>query len=225
MSNIQPSAVTAQIPVLQKGEIVVLRQVDLSIGQGEVAVMVGPSGSGKTSLLRALSFLDRHNEMLINYFGDEVSVDEDGQPQAGGASIYPRVTFLSQTLGLWPHLTLWQNITLDAPESLDAAVLERLQIMELVDRRPHQVSHGQRQRAAIARALHRKPKVLLADEPTSALDEEMADLVWSIFFELADMGSTVIACTHDAKRGESANIELSILPRERELTLRRNHVV
>lgn len=179
----------------------VLDGVSAEFTTGSITALIGPNGCGKSTLLRALSLLDPPDT-------GKVTVDEDvfTFPLAKGRKIvgpWPRVTLVFQQLFLWPHLTIRQNIMLplDVGNCADRigrvdSLIRILDMSEYVDRYPNQVSLGQRQRAAIARALALEPKYLLLDEITSALDIEQVSTLLLHLKLLRDRGVGIILVTH-----------------------------
>jgi len=185
----------------------------LSIARGEKVALVGPSGCGKSTLLDMLSLIaapDSVDRFWLDY-GDR-AVDLAG-PMLGGrvnllAGIRRRsIGYVLQTGGLLPYLTVRQNIGLSCrllgltPEGRVAAIAERLEIAAQLDKLPAALSVGERQRAAIARAVVHGPAIAIADEPTAALDPVNAAGVMRLFTELADeAGCTTVIATHDVRR-------------------------
>ncbi len=160
------------------GQFHVLKDINLSVRQGERIVFCGPSGSGKSTTIRCLNRLEEHQQGRIVINGVELTSDLK-QIEA----IRSEVGMVFQHFNLFPHLTVLQNCTL-APmwvrklprrqaEEVAMHYLERVRIPEQANKYPGQLSGGQQQRVAIARALCMKPKIMLFDEPTSALDPEM----------------------------------------------------
>ncbi len=185
----------------------ILDDVSLTIKRKEITALVGPSGSGKTTLLKALCFLDYPNSGTVSL--DTKSYDfplnlEDEATQK--PTPWPEVTAVFQQLFLWPHLTLRENILLplkarlkDDSKKLNAELDELIKQFDMtyfIDRYPNQTSGGQRQRAAIARALILKPKYVLLDEITSALDVEQAAKVLKALALLKDNDIGVLLITH-----------------------------
>lgn len=145
-------------------------EIDMSFScnAGNISVMIGPSGGGKTTLVRMLAGLDRPDKGRIT-MGDEVWFDSDTGTYVAPQKRKPGYVFQDYTL--FPHLNLFENAAFAAPDR--KAVYELFEIFRidhLMDRKPHMVSGGERQRCAICQALARKPEVLLLDEPFSALD-------------------------------------------------------
>jgi molybdate transport system ATP-binding protein len=170
--------------------------LELVCAPGEVLALVGPSGSGKTTLLRLVAGLERLERGFISLGG------KDWSRQPGGAQLSPRqrqVGLVFQDYPLFPHLSLGQNVAFAAAEPREVApLMERFAIAHLADRRPREVSGGERQRAAICQALARRPAVLLLDEPLSALDVDTRAQARSCFQETAARwGICLVMVTHD----------------------------
>ena len=184
------------------GAMHVLRDVNLSVAQGERVVVCGPSGSGKSTMIRCINRLEQHQEGRIVVDGIELNDDLRNLD-----AIRREVGMVFQSFNLFPHLTILENCTL-APiwvrrmpkkeaEELAMQYLTRVKIPEQANKYPGQLSGGQQQRVAIARALCMKPKIMLFDEPTSALDPEMINEVLDVMTELAQEGMTMMCVTHE----------------------------
>jgi general L-amino acid transport system ATP-binding protein len=184
------------------GALHVLRDVSLTVAQGERVVVCGPSGSGKSTTIRCINRLETHQEGRI--IVDDIELSDDLKALD---AIRREVGMVFQSFNLFPHLTVLDNCTL-APiwvrrmpkaeaEDLAMHYLERVRIPEQAKKYPGQLSGGQQQRVAIARALCMKPKIMLFDEPTSALDPEMIKEVLDTMVGLAEMGMTMIVVTHE----------------------------
>ncbi len=184
------------------GDFTALDEVDFSVTEGEVVVIIGPSGSGKSTLLRTINQLEQHDAGRIVVDGVELTNDARTL-----AKIRAETGMVFQQFNLFPHLTVMRNVTL-APQKvrhmpqkqaddLALQLLNRVGIPEQADKYPGQLSGGQQQRVAIARALAMNPKVMMFDEPTSALDPEMINEVLKVMGELADSGMTMICVTHE----------------------------
>lgn len=180
----------------------VLKNIHLTVEEGEKIVICGPSGSGKSTLIRTINQLEPHQQGTIRFDGHVMT-----QATKNLIQLRAKIGFLFQSFNLFPHLTILENCTL-APiwvqkmpkkeaEALAMEYLERVHIPEQADKYPSQLSGGQQQRAAIARSLTNKPKLLLFDEPTSALDPEMIKEVLDVMVELADSGMTMICVSHE----------------------------
>jgi glutamate transport system ATP-binding protein len=184
------------------GDLHVLKDINLSIGKGEVVVVIGPSGSGKSTLCRAINRLEPI---------DSGTILLDGQPLPSEGRALARlradVGMVFQSFNLFAHKTILQNVTLGPlkvrgqsraeAEKNARALLERVGVGVQADKYPAQLSGGQQQRVAIARALAMDPKVMLFDEPTSALDPEMINEVLDVMVKLAEEGMTMAVVTHE----------------------------
>ena len=183
------------------GSFHVIRGVTTTIKKGEVVVIMGPSGSGKSTFMRTINNLEQHQRgdiivdgMLIN--DDTSNID----------AIRRNIGMVSQNFDLFSHMKVLDNVSL-APikvkkmkpkEAREAAmeVLERVGIPEKAGKFPHEMSGGEQQRAAIARALAMQPSIMLFDEPTWALDVQMTRDVVDVMKELAQSQITIVAITH-----------------------------
>jgi glutamate transport system ATP-binding protein len=184
------------------GELHVLQDINLSIGRGEVVVVIGPSGSGKSTLCRAINRLEPINDGEIIF--DGTRLPEEGRPLA---RLRSEVGMVFQSFNLFAHKTVLQNVMLGpvkvkkekpaAVRERAMALLERVGIGSQAEKYPAQLSGGQQQRAAIARALAMQPKAMLFDEPTSALDPEMVGEVLDVMTTLAREGMTMVVVTHE----------------------------
>jgi general L-amino acid transport system ATP-binding protein len=184
------------------GDFHVLRDINLSVNQGERIVICGPSGSGKSTLIRCINRLEEHQKGDIIVEG--VTMDNNLK---NIDQIRSEVGMVFQSFNLFPHLTVLQNCTL-APiwvrkmpkaeaEEIAMEYLTRVKIPEQADKYPGQMSGGQQQRVAIARALCMQPRIMLFDEPTSALDPEMISEVLDTMISLAETGMTMLVVTHE----------------------------
>ena len=184
------------------GSFTALNDINLSIAEGEVVVMIGPSGSGKSTVLRTINQLEKHDSGRIIVDGMEITDDLRTLAQ-----IRTETGMVFQQFNLFPHISVLRNITLapqkvrhmphNEAEDLAMQLLERVGIPEQADKFPGQLSGGQQQRVAIARALAMNPRLMLFDEPTSALDPEMINEVLKVMGELAADGMTMICVTHE----------------------------
>jgi ABC-type polar amino acid transport system ATPase subunit len=184
------------------GDNVVLDGIDLSVGVGEVLVIIGPSGSGKSTLLRCVNLLERLDSGRIFLEGEEVT-----RKGADVSRVRQRIGIVFQQFNLFPHLRAVDNVTLAArrvrglpreqAERRALELLERVGLAEKARQYPHQLSGGQQQRVAIARALMMEPHVMLFDEVTSALDPELVGEVLVVMRDLARSGMTMLVVTHE----------------------------
>ncbi len=184
------------------GNFHALRDIDLTVYEGERIVICGPSGSGKSTALRCINRLEEHQTGQVVVDGIELTNDLKKIDE-----IRREVGMVFQQFNLFPHLTVLENCTL-APvwvrkmprkQAEDVAMghLERVKIPEQAHKYPGQISGGQQQRVAIARALCMNPRVMLFDEPTSALDPEMIKEVLDVMVDLAERGMTMICVSHE----------------------------
>ncbi|MDB4222168.1 amino acid ABC transporter ATP-binding protein [Granulosicoccus sp.] len=180
----------------------VLKDINLTVADGEKVVICGPSGSGKSTLIRCICKLEDHQRGLINVLGTELNNDV-----ANVDEIRREVGMVFQQFNLFPHMTVLENCTLaqmlvrkksrKEAESIAMGFLEKVRIPEQAAKYPGELSGGQQQRVAIARSLCMNPKIMLFDEPTSALDPEMISEVLDVMVSLAEEGMTMICVTHE----------------------------
>ena len=193
------------------GDLEVLKDISLTVNEGEVLSIIGPSGSGKSTLLRCATMLETIDDGEIIYLGEKAAVSKNGKAEYAKASELKRIHgyfgLVFQNFNLFPHYSVIQNIT-DAPlrvqkrnkDEVFREAKELLRKMELSDKAevyPHQLSGGQQQRVSIARALAMKPKILFFDEPTSALDPELTGEILKIIKDLAAEKMTMVIVTHE----------------------------
>lgn len=180
----------------------VLKDISLSVHEGEVIVVVGPSGCGKSTLLRCINALEEIQGGKIRLKGAEVSGKSKNL-----AKTRQRVGMVFQSYELFPHLNVLDNIIL-APTKVQnrsreeakeeaMTLLSRVGLREKAESFPRQLSGGQKQRVAIVRALCMHPEILLFDEVTAALDPEMVREVLDVILNLVDQGKTMIIVTHE----------------------------
>ena len=191
------------------GSLQALQDVDLSIDQGEVVVVIGPSGSGKSTLCRVINRLEPVDSGRVLFAGRPVP--EEGRELA---RVRADIGMVFQAFNLFAHRTILDNVTLGPikarkvpkAQARDRAheLLRRVGIDDKADRYPAELSGGQQQRAAIARALAMEPKLMLFDEPTSALDPEMIKEVLDVMRELAAEGTTMLVVSHEMGFARSA---------------------
>ena len=184
------------------GDLHVLKDLNLTVGVGEVVVVIGPSGSGKSTLCRAVNRLETIESCTITL--DGVALPAEGKALA---RLRADVGMVFQSFNLFAHKTILENVTLGPikvrglakaeAEARAGELLDRVGIREQSAKYPAQLSGGQQQRVAIARALAMEPKVMLFDEPTSALDPEMINEVLEVMTSLARSGMTMVVVTHE----------------------------
>ncbi len=189
----------------------VLDGIDLSVGAGEVVVVIGPSGSGKSTLLRCLSLLEPFQQGSIEVDGRLFAVGTDGPKRRVDRRqrelIRRDVGLVFQQFNLFPHMTVLRNVSLapmrvrgtskTAATELASDLLTRVGLADKLSEYPSRLSGGQQQRVAIARALAMQPKLMLFDEVTSALDPELVGEVLAVMKRLAEEGMTMIVVTHE----------------------------
>jgi putative ABC transport system ATP-binding protein len=192
------------------GEVWALRDVSLTVGEGEFVAVMGPSGSGKTTLLNCLSGLDGIDGGRVSLAGRSIHDLSDAERTRERAS---EMGFVFQQFNLIPVLTAAENVEVPLllagtkpREARERAVatLERVGLGGRVSHRPNELSGGEQQRVTIARALAGRPSVVWADEPTGALDSESADEVMVLMNELHRDGLTLVLVTHDPAVGAQA---------------------
>lgn len=176
----------------------ILQNVSLSLEGGEIISVIGPSGAGKTTLLRSISLIDFPDSGTLAIAENKYQFPIT---QVGHVKFpYPNLTVVFQQLFIWPHLTIRQNLVLPLRNNFDEKHFDEVtglfQMKNFLDRYPNEVSLGQRQRAAIARALLLKPKYLLLDEITSALDIEQSHLILRHLKQIAEKGVGIIFVSH-----------------------------
>ncbi|WSQ13092.1 amino acid ABC transporter ATP-binding protein [Streptomyces sp. NBC_01231] len=184
------------------GELHVLQDINLTVGKGEVVVVIGPSGSGKSTLCRTVNRLETIHSGTITLDGQPLP--EEGKALA---RLRAEVGMVFQSFNLFAHKTVRQNVSLgqikvrrrrrEQADLRSRELLDRVGLADQADKYPAQLSGGQQQRVAIARALAMEPKALLFDEPTSALDPEMINEVLEVMQQLAREGMTMIVVTHE----------------------------
>ena len=190
--------------VKRYGDLEVLRGVDLDIAQGEIVSIVGPSGAGKTTLLQIIGTLDAPDGGEVRYEGKNVLALKDREL----ARFRNRnIGFVFQFHQLLPEFTMLENVAIPAllggdnrNDAFDRAkrLLERMHLSDRLNHKPSQLSGGECQRVAVARALINSPKVILADEPSGSLDTQNKQELHKLFFELRDeLNQTFIIVTHD----------------------------
>ncbi|MDF2594560.1 MAG: transporter ATP-binding protein [Clostridia bacterium] len=184
------------------GKLHVLKNINLTVQEGEKLVVIGPSGSGKSTLIRCINYLEKPSAGTIKVNNIEITAK-----RAPIREVRESAAMVFQQFNLYPHMTVLENCTL-APikilkvkkEEAQKTALEYLDKVGLQDKAhayPAQLSGGQQQRVAIARALNMHPKIMLFDEPTSALDPEVIQEVLDVMIKLSHEKITMIVVTHE----------------------------
>lgn len=194
------------------GDLKVLKDVNLTVEQGEVIVIIGSSGAGKSTFLRSLNTLETITSGKI-FIEDELFVHAEKGKVIGGMSkekhkaLLLEMGMVFQRFNLFPHLSVRDNVKIapikvknmdpEAADKLALDLLAKVGLSDKADAYPNNLSGGQQQRVAIARALAMEPKIMLFDEPTSALDPELVGEVLNVMKDLAKQGMTMICVTHE----------------------------
>ena len=197
-------------------EVEALKDVNFTVESGEFVAIMGESGSGKTTLLNILAAIDKATAGKVILQGMDLSGISD---KAVATFRRDNLGFVFQEFNLLDTFTLEDNIYLPLvlagnsyktmKEKLDP-IADKLGITSLLKKYPYEVSGGQKQRAAVARALITNPKIILADEPTGALDSKSSDELLKLFGEVNSMGQTILMVTHSAKAASCAGRVLFI---------------
>ncbi len=193
-----------------------LKNVSFSVNEGEYVAIMGESGSGKTTLLNILAALDKPTSGSVKLAGKELSVIKES-----GIAAFRRdnLGFVFQDFNLLDTFSLEDNIYLplvlaglkhNEMKKRLAPIANQLGITDLLKKYPYEVSGGQKQRAAVARALITEPKIVLADEPTGALDSKASDELLRLFSQINDIGQTILMVTHSVKAASHAGRVLFI---------------
>lgn len=195
----------------------VLRHIDLEIKQGEFVSIMGPSGAGKSTLLYIIGMLDEASEGEYYFSNTAVHTLRDRQR----TELHQQnIGFVFQSYHLIDDLTVYENLETpllykkvksDERKSLIAEMLDRFQIVAKKDLFPNQLSGGQQQLVAVARALIIKPKVILADEPTGNLNSQQGKEIMELFTQLNREGTTIIQATHSERNADYSQRIINIL--------------
>lgn len=213
------SSTTPKVPMMEArgirksfGHMEVLKSIDMTVRQGEVACLIGPSGSGKSTFLRCINHLETVDGGQMRVAGELVGYAQHGNKlhemrPAQVAKQRRHVGMVFQKFNLFAHMTALENVlfapgVVDGRRGLSAReaaleLLERVGLQAWAGHYPAQLSGGQQQRVAIARALAMNPRLMLFDEPTSALDPELVGDVLDVMRDLARDGMTMIVVTHE----------------------------
>ena len=193
------------------GDLEVLKDISVTVEEGQVLAIIGPSGSGKSTLLRCATMLETMDDGEMYYLGEQAAKSE------GGKAVYAKQAELRrmqgyyglvfQNFNLFPHFSVLKNV-MDAPvhvqkrdkaevEKQARGLLDKMGLGDKADAYPYQLSGGQQQRVSIARALAMNPKILFFDEPTSALDPELTGEILKVIRDLAAEHMTMVIVTHE----------------------------
>ena len=204
----------------EKLVVPVLKDVSLSVEEGEYVAIMGPSGSGKTTLMNIIGCLDLPTSGSYELSGQDVLACKDRELADVRLN---SIGFVFQSFHLLPRESALENVALPLiyagvkkaeREKRAVAALERVGLADRVDFKPTQLSGGQKQRVAIARAMVNNPKILLADEPTGALDSKSGKQIMELFDRLNEEGVTIVMITHDAKIASYAKRVIRIIDGE-----------
>ena len=204
----------------EKLVVPVLKDVSLTVEEGEYVAIMGPSGSGKTTLMNIIGCLDRPTSGTYELAGENVLKLKDMELSDLRLK---SIGFVFQSFQLMPRESAVENVALPLSyagvrkkERRDRATkaLERVGLGDRVNFRPTQLSGGQKQRVAIARAMVNHPKILLADEPTGALDSKSGEQIMELFDSLNEEGVTIVMITHDPKIAAKAKRIIRIIDGE-----------
>ena len=198
------------------GSLQVLKGIDLEIAKGEIVSIVGPSGAGKTTLLQIMGTLDSPDTGTINVDGTNVSKMKEKELSAFRNK---HIGFVFQFHQLLPEFTALENVMIPAfiagVSTKEASIhaMEILDFMGLTERashKPNELSGGEKQRVAVARAIITSPEILLADEPTGALDSKSSAALLDVFEDINSMGQTILMVTHSTAAAARAKRVLFI---------------
>lgn len=204
----------------EKLVVPVLKDVSLTVEEGEYVAIMGPSGSGKTTLMNIIGCLDRPTSGTYELAGENVLKLKDRELSDLRLK---SIGFVFQSFQLMPRESAVENVALPLSyagvrkkerRSRATKVLERVGLGDRVNFRPTQLSGGQKQRVAIARAMVNHPKILLADEPTGALDSKSGEQIMELFDSLNEEGVTIVMITHDPKIAAKAKRIVRIIDGE-----------
>ncbi|WP_434168915.1 ABC transporter ATP-binding protein [Peribacillus frigoritolerans] len=194
-----------------KEKLDVINDMNLEIYEGDFTIIMGSSGAGKSTLLYAISTMDQYSQGKVELLGKDITSFKENQI----ANIRKNdIAFIFQGINLLPDMTLFENVAFNgySPSKSKKSVnekalslLKKLGLEKEVGKYPSEVSGGQKQRTAIARALINKPKIIFADEPTGALNSSVGTVVLDILTQLNNEGQSIVMVTHDLKAATRGN--------------------
>ena len=215
MTIVEARALTRVFP-MSAGPVIAVRDASLRVDRGDYIAIGGPSGCGKSTLLHLLGCVDTPTTGVVTFEGRDISALTDSER---GRIRLTRIGFVFQRFFLLPMLTAWENIELPQSEAGVAAaerrgrtraLLEYVGLSARADHLPSQLSGGEMQRVAVARALANRPALLLADEPTGELDEETGEHIAALFDRVHADGTAIVVVTHNAALAGRAKTHLSM---------------
>ncbi len=215
MTIVEAQALTRVFP-MSAGPVAAVRDASLRVDRGDYIAIGGPSGCGKSTLLHLLGCVDTPTTGVVTFEGRDISALTDSER---GRIRLTRIGFVFQRFFLLPMLTAWENIELPQSEAGVAAaerrgrtraLLEYVGLSARADHLPSQLSGGEMQRVAVARALANRPALLLADEPTGELDEETGEHIAALFDRVHADGTAIVVVTHNAALAGRAKTHLSM---------------
>ena len=215
MTIVEAHALTRVFP-MSAGPVTAVREASLRVDRGDYIAIGGPSGCGKSTLLHLLGCVDAPTSGTVKFEGKDVGALGDSER---GRIRLTRIGFVFQRFFLLPMLTAWENIELPQSEAgVPAAerrrrtreLLEYVELASRADHLPSQLSGGEMQRVAVARALSNRPALLLADEPTGELDEETGGHIAALFDRVHADGTAIVLVTHNAALARRAKTRLAM---------------
>lgn len=200
------------------GNLQVLKDINLQIGKGEIVSIVGPSGAGKTTLLQIMGTLDKPDSGSVKYNGIDITSYKEKELSDFRNR---HIGFVFQFHQLLPEFTAEENIMIPAlisgANDIDARAraIELMKMLDIADRathKPSEMSGGEKQRIAVARALINRPDVILADEPSGSLDSKNRDELYKLFFNLREsLNQTFVIITHDESLSKITDRSIKIV--------------
>ena len=192
----------------KNNKILSLSNINFEISSGEVLSLLGPSGSGKSTLLRIIAGFESPNEGKIFFNEELISTNSFIKPPEKR-----NMGFVFQSYALFPHINIKNNILFgkyDFNNSYEE-IIEEMNLVNLLNKFPHELSGGEQQRVAVARALITEPDLILADEPTGSLDRKTAHEIFSLFKKLKTKNRAILYATHNRELSNKADYKLNII--------------